>query len=95
MNTDSQIRAVLDEVAEATRAKDIDALMRHYDRDVIAFDVIDPLQYAGADALRRRGATWFSSFQDAINYELRDVRITASGNAAFCYWPESRRRRDQ
>jgi ketosteroid isomerase-like protein len=44
MNIESEIRALLDYDVEATRAKDIDALMRHYVPDALACDVVDPLR---------------------------------------------------
>ena len=77
MNAESEIRNLLDQVVEAASAKVIDALMRHYARDVVAFDVVDPLQYSGADALRQRGAAWFGSFDGPIRYELVESSIAA------------------
>jgi uncharacterized protein (TIGR02246 family) len=85
MNPESEIRALLDKAVKATRAKDVDALMRHYAPDVLAFDVIDPLQYTGADALRQQAAAWFSSFDGAIHYELAAVSVAAAGDIAFCH----------
>ncbi len=85
MNEESEIRAVIDKMAEATRAKDIDALLRHYTPDVLSFDVVNPLRYTGADALRKRASEWFSSFQGPIDYEIRDLSITAGDTAAFCH----------
>ena len=35
-----------------------------------------PLQYIGADALRKRAEEWLSSFQGPIDYEIQDVSIT-------------------
>jgi ketosteroid isomerase-like protein len=44
VNIESDIRALLDYGAEATLAKDINALMPHYVPDAFAFGVVDPLQ---------------------------------------------------
>jgi len=85
MNTESEIRAVLDHASEATRAKDLDALMRHYAPDVLAFDVIDPLRYSGAEALRQRAVAWFSSFDGLIRYDLADLSIAAAEATAVCH----------
>ena len=85
MNTESEIRALLDHAIKATRAKDIDALMRHYAPDVLAFDVIDPLQYSGAQALRQRAAAWFSSFDGLIHYDLAELSIAAGEAIAVCH----------
>jgi ketosteroid isomerase-like protein len=75
MTAESEIRSLLDDLVAATRSKNIDALMRHYASDVLAFDVVDPLTYKGADGLRERAAAWFSSFDGPIHYELRDQAL--------------------
>jgi uncharacterized protein (TIGR02246 family) len=80
---ETQIRALIDDWAKALRAKDINALLSNYAPDVLAFDLINPLQYLGSDALRKRVDEWFSSFQGPINFETRDLSITASDDVAF------------
>ena len=72
-------------MAEATRAKNIDALMAYYATDVLSFDVVGPLRHSGINALRKRAAEWFSSFQGPIGYEIRDLSIAAADTAAFCH----------
>ena len=47
---ESQIRALIDDWAEAVRDKNIDRIMSHYTPDVLAFDAISQLQFKGADA---------------------------------------------
>ena len=49
-----EIRALMDDLARAIHAKDVDALMGHYAPDVLTFDLLAPLQYSGADAIRKR-----------------------------------------
>jgi ketosteroid isomerase-like protein len=56
---EGEVRALIDEWASAVRAKDVDAAMRHYAADVVAFDLAPPLHYAGADSLRSSLAAWF------------------------------------
>ena len=85
MNTESEIRTLLDQVVEATRTKNIGAVMRHYAPDVLAFDVIDPLQYSGEGVLRRRGAAWFASFDGPIHYELAELKVSAADSVAVCH----------
>ena len=72
---DAQIRARIDTLAQALRAKDIDALMAHYAPDVVTFD-LPPLQTQGADAYRNNFEAWFASVQGPIDYEIHDLRIT-------------------
>jgi uncharacterized protein (TIGR02246 family) len=81
----AHIRALIDGQAEAIRAKDIDGSAANYAPDVLLFDVVNPLQSIGSDALRRRLAEWFSSFEGPIGYELRDLTIAAGDDVAFSH----------
>lgn len=81
---ENEIHAVMDDLANAIRAKDVDALMAHYAPDVLTFDLLPPLQYQGADAVRKRVSQWFSSFQGFIGLEMRNLSITAGDDVAFC-----------
>ena len=81
---ESEIHAVMDNLANAIRAKDVDALMAHYAPDVLTFDLLPPLQYQGADAVRKRVSQWFSSFQGPIGLEILNLSITAGDDVAFC-----------
>jgi ketosteroid isomerase-like protein len=81
---DAEIRALVDDWAGAVRAKDVDAVMRHYAADVVAFDLAPPLQYAGADALRASLAAWFPTFRGPVGYDVRNLAVTAGADVAFC-----------
>lgn len=80
-----QIRECLDSLVQALRAKDINALMAHYAPDIVTFDLRPPLQVHGADAYRKNFEAWFASVQGPIDYEIRDLHITMSGDVAFCH----------
>jgi uncharacterized protein (TIGR02246 family) len=80
-----EIRALMNDLASAIRAKDIDALMAHYTPDVLTFDLLAPLQHNGAEAIRKRVTGWFSSFQGPIGYEVRNLSITTGDDVAFCH----------
>jgi ketosteroid isomerase-like protein len=80
-----QIRKLIDDQANAVRAKDINGSMSNYSPDIVSFDVVNPLQKIGLDACRKRAEEWFSSFQGAIGYEISDLSITAGDGAAFCH----------
>jgi uncharacterized protein (TIGR02246 family) len=81
---ESEIHAVMDNLANTIRAKDVDALMAHYAPDVLTFDLLPPLQYQGADAVRKRVSQWFSSFQGPIGLEMLNLSVTAGDDVAFC-----------
>jgi uncharacterized protein (TIGR02246 family) len=80
----AQIRNLIDDWAKAVRAKDVDEVVAHYAADVVTFDLAPPLQYAGADALRKSLAAWFPTFRGPVGYEIHDLSITAGGDVAFC-----------
>jgi PhnB protein len=83
---ETQIRALLDDWANALRAKDAERVMSLYAADLVQFDLAPPLKQAGENAVDKKGlAKWFSSFQGPIGYEIRDLSITASDDLAFCH----------
>jgi ketosteroid isomerase-like protein len=75
----------MDNLADAIRSKDVNAITAQYAPDVLAFDLLPPLQYSGADAIRKRVSEWFSSFQGSIGFEMRNLSITAGDDVAYCY----------
>jgi uncharacterized protein (TIGR02246 family) len=83
---EARIRALIEQRVMAVRDKDIAALMSHHAPDVVMFDALNPLQYVGAEKVRERAAQWFSWYQDAIGYEVRDLNITTGETAAFCHY---------
>lgn len=84
-STEREIRQLIDNGAEAIRAKHVDGSLSNYAPDVLSFDVVNPLQASGLDALRKRLEEWLASFQGPIDYELRDVTLTAGDDVAFSH----------
>ena len=85
-STQSEVRVLLDNQSAAMRSKDIDRLIALYSPDIVYFDVVSPLQYAGAAALRRRFLQWFDGWKGSIGMEIRDLNILASGDIAVAHW---------
>jgi uncharacterized protein (TIGR02246 family) len=81
---EARIRELLHGWAAAVRAKDVDRVISYYASDVVTFDLAPPLQYAGADALRKSLAEWFATFTGSVGYDIHDLAITAGGDVAFC-----------
>lgn len=79
----AEIKALLEERAAATRAKDVDGAMAHYAHEVVTFDVVAPLLQVGIDGVRERAAAWFATFDGPIGYELHDVRVAADEQVGF------------
>jgi ketosteroid isomerase-like protein len=84
-STQTEVRALFDSRSEAMRLKDIDRLMALYAPDVVYFDLVPPLQYAGSTALRERFSQWFEGWTGPIGMEMRDLTIVASGEIAAAH----------
>jgi uncharacterized protein (TIGR02246 family) len=82
---EAQIREMLNSWATAIRSRNSNGLTASYAPDVLMFDVVNPLQYTGPDAVRKRSEEWLSSFQDPLGYEIRDLNIATGDDVAFCH----------
>ncbi|MFF2551403.1 YybH family protein [Nocardia sp. NPDC058058] len=72
----------VEQIIEALRAKDLDAVRRLYTPDVISFDVEPPLQHVGVEAKLANWSKVFTFF-DEVGYELRDLAFTVGDEIAF------------
>lgn len=82
---EDRIRALINSRIEGVRSGNVNASTSNLAPDVLSFDVIGPLQWVGSDASRKRAKEWFSTFQGAIGYEIRDLKITARDDVAFAH----------
>ena len=80
---ESEIRELIEDWADAVRAKNIDRIMSHYAPDILAFDAISQLQFKGADAYRRHWEACFSMCQGPTIFEIHDLGITVGDGMAF------------
>ena len=82
---EAQIRALIDDRAQAVRDKKVNEAISSIAPDILSFDVVNPFQQSGSDASKKRAEDWFSSFEGPISYEIRDLSITAANNVAFSH----------
>jgi PhnB protein len=82
-NEEARIRAVLEDWADALRAKDAARVLSHGTSDMMHFSLAPPLVDAGTGANDLQ--QWFDTWQGPIGYEFRDLRITAGDDVAFCH----------
>ena len=80
-----EIAALYDRWAAAIRDKDPAGALSHYSPDIVAFDLIDPLQYEGVEAVKERLQQWFASFSGPLGYEVRDIQVSAGEDVAFSH----------
>lgn len=84
-NNEAAIRALIEKYVTAIRASDIEGVLSVYAPDFVAFDVIPPLEYVGAQAYRKPWQEFFNLYQSPIGYEVRDLSIAAGDDVAFSH----------
>jgi ketosteroid isomerase-like protein len=77
------IRRLIERLAAAIRAHDIDTAMACYAADIVSFDFEPPLQHLGADAKRGNWIGAFAAYERPLGYEVHDLEITVGGDVAF------------
>jgi len=83
-NEEVAIQRLLDELTIALHDKNIEGVMSLYAQEVVTFDIVPPLQYLGADALRKLWEEVFFVYQ-TITYEIHDLSITVGDDMAFTH----------
>ncbi len=82
---EAEIRAIMHERIDAVRDKNAAKLVAHHAPGVLSYDLLEPLQYRGIDAVRQRGQTWFDGYDGPIVYEIVGLQVVAAFDVAFCY----------
>ena len=82
-SNEADIRQWFDRWAKAFRTHDVHAILALYAPGVVAYDLVPPLQYVGADAYRKDYDEFFAQYEGPIDIELRDVHIIAGDGVAF------------
>jgi len=79
------IRQRVEDWVNAIRAKDLDGVVSLYASNIVSFDIVPPLRYAGADNKRRAWQEAFAAYSGPIAYEVRDLSVTTHGELAFVH----------
>lgn len=84
-NEESEIRGLLARWQKAANAKDLDAVMACYapGDQIVAYDIVPPLQCVGHDAYRKNYAEFFAGYDGPLVWQMRDVHIMAGADVAF------------
>ncbi len=82
---EADIRQRVDRLVEAIRAMDLESAMSAYAPDVVAFDIVPPLQRRGAKAQRKNWADVFAAYRPPLGYDVRDLTITLGDGVAFAH----------
>ncbi|CCH31481.1 nuclear transport factor 2 family protein [Actinosynnema sp. NPDC047251] len=82
----TRIRELVARRAEAMRSGDAAALTADYLPEAVAFTLAPPLRHAAPELTDPATLTaWFTNFDGAVDYEVRDVEVVAGGGVAFCH----------
>lgn len=82
---EAQIRQLIDNWVRAFRSMDLTGILSLYAPDIVSFDLVPPLRYAGADEYRKPWEETFRAYQSPLDYEIHDLNITVSENLAFTH----------
>ena len=85
MTTDNEdkIRAAIEARADAIRNKDVPGVTPHFTEDSVGFSLAPPLQTKAP--LKADLKDWFATFRGPIGLEMRDLKITAGEDVAYCH----------
>lgn len=79
----AEIAAVIDAWAEGLRHKDVEAVARHFTEDPVGFYLAPPL--VADEDLRKNMAEWLDTFDGPLGYEVRDLKVHASGGVGWAH----------
>jgi ketosteroid isomerase-like protein len=82
---EAEIRELMDDLAKAIHARDVDAAMSLHAPEVLTFDVVPPLSYEGAEAYRKSIERWFESYAGPISFETPELSVTVADDVAFSH----------
>ncbi|MGZ5477606.1 MAG: YybH family protein [Thermoanaerobaculia bacterium] len=84
-NDEKAIRELIDRFAKAFRDRDVHGVMAPFDKHIVSFDILPPLQTVGAETFVTHWQQFFGSHQGPIHVEFADVRIATGDDVAFSY----------
>lgn len=84
-NEESTLRELVERYAQAVRTRDVKALTGFYVKDVVAFDLVAPLQRRGVEAVRKRAEEWLAQFEGPVGYEVRDLKLDVGENQDIAF----------
>lgn len=82
---EAQIRQLFEDWKAAFEARDVERVMSFYAPEIVAFDIMPPMQFAGEEAWRGNWVDFLGQFEDDPTLEIEDFRIHCSGDIAFVH----------
>ena len=83
---EAQIRALIEDWANALCTKDARRMVYHYAANNVMFLMAPPLQYTAENSPGRQGVEeWFATWNGRIGYEVHGLKIAVGGDVAFSH----------
>jgi uncharacterized protein (TIGR02246 family) len=82
---EAEVRALHESWLKAVRSRDVDGIVAHYARDIVAFDAIQQLQFKGVDAYKKHWAACMEMCTESTGFEIAQLEIAAADGAAFSH----------
>jgi uncharacterized protein (TIGR02246 family) len=80
---EAEIRALIARWSKAVREEDRAAIRADHDPDLLMFDVPPPFQSRGLDAYMATWELFFGGSARPVEFDFRDVAVTAGADVAF------------
>jgi ketosteroid isomerase-like protein len=80
---EAEIRAVIEAIARAVRAKDVTGMLAHCAAEIATFDMVPPIVHEGAYSIGRLWDETLAPFDPPLEYEVTDLQIAVGGDVAF------------
>lgn len=81
-----QIRQLVTDRAEAQHRADAAAVVAHYAPGAVLYDLAPPLATVSAAERHVAGLQqWFTGFDGAVEFTMRDLDVTVGGDVAFAH----------
>lgn len=80
---EADILALLEAMLRANHEKDVAAFAAPFTSDAAIFNLAPPLVHHGIDLQEKRA--WYDSWATPVDIEARDLKVTVSGDLAFCH----------
>lgn len=81
----SEVRAVLEAWAKATRENRKDEVLKNHVPDLVIFDVLPPMKYESAESYRRSWDDWQPETQGEGQFDLENLSVTAGADIASAH----------
>ena len=82
---EEEIRELIHRFAMAFRAKNVEGVMSIFAPEIVSYDILPPLQAAGADNFVKHWEEFFNAYEGPIDVDFPDVAISAGDDVAFSY----------